>query len=351
MRQRLSVNDTDNTNGHNVCYRFLDELRLGVELESIDHYALSYQRYFKSAWKNLAEVPVQISSHKYITSIEKWTCNCGQQKYHPQHLCKHLVQMVPPPPLTFWRQIIRRRTAPLYRHPVLIPRDEDLDGCDGVSSGTNGSYYNPDDGSITDGDDHVWIGDPDVLMSGEWRDFDIQQILGKRSRSVMSTSVGDGLSSSAEQDMNEIHEQLNDPDESDLEHEVCQTHSKFRADVSLTLPFISKLQALTNALSLCADELAQAVKIIRSQLPHRNQIWMKSVVSQNLGGDISLLVKDIRYVEETGRRRDRTWARAGDHEGMRRSQNTMGYQVRTLTRRRLDHVIHVSEFGSESDES
>jgi hypothetical protein len=104
----------------------------------------------------------------------------------------------------------------------LIPRDEDLDGRDGVSSG---SYYDPDDGSITDGDDHVWIGDPDVLMGGEWRDFDIQGMLGKRSRSVMSTSVGDGLSSSAEVDMNEVHEQLNDPEDSDLEHEVCQTHS------------------------------------------------------------------------------------------------------------------------------
>jgi hypothetical protein len=180
----------------------------------------TYQRYFKSAWKKLVEVPA--SGCKYITRIEEWSCNCGQQKYHPQHLCKHLVQAVPPPPLTFWRQVIRRRAAPLYRHPALIPKDEDSDGHDG---GMYGSYYNPDDGSITDGDDHVWIGDPDVLMSGEWRDFDIQGMLGKRPRSVMSTSVGDGLSSSAEQDMNEIHEQLNDPEDSDLEHEVCQTHS------------------------------------------------------------------------------------------------------------------------------
>ena len=105
----------------------------------------------------------------------------------------------------------------------MIPRDED--GHDGVSSGMYGTYYSPDDGSITDGDDHVWIGDPGVLMSGEWRDFDIQGMLGKQPRSVMSTSVGDGLSSSAEQDMNEIHEQLNDPEDSDLEHEVCQIHS------------------------------------------------------------------------------------------------------------------------------
>ena len=60
----------------------------------------TYQRYFKSAWKKLVEVPA--SGRKYITSIEEWSCNCGQQKYHPQHLCKHLVQAVLPPPMTFW---------------------------------------------------------------------------------------------------------------------------------------------------------------------------------------------------------------------------------------------------------
>ena len=61
---------------------------------------LTYQRYFKSAWKKLVDAPA--SGRKYITSIEEWSCNCGQQKYHPQHLCKHLVQAVSPPPLIFW---------------------------------------------------------------------------------------------------------------------------------------------------------------------------------------------------------------------------------------------------------
>ena len=113
-------------------------------------------------------------------------------------------------------------------------------------------------------------------------------------------------------------------------------------------PFKSKLQTQINALSIRADELVQAAKIIRSQLPHRNPIWINSMASRNLGGDVSLMVKDIRYVEQTGRRRDRTWAQAGDREGMRRSQNTMGYQVRTLTpsRRGLDGV---SEFDLDDD--
>ena len=68
----------------------------------------TYQRYFKSAWKKLEEVPASVHGHsKYITSIEEWTCNCSQQKYHPQHLCEHPVQAVPRLPSTFWRQIIR----------------------------------------------------------------------------------------------------------------------------------------------------------------------------------------------------------------------------------------------------
>ena len=110
-------------------------------------------------------------------------------------------------------------------------------------------------------------------------------------------------------------------------------------------PFISKLQAQINALSIRADELVQAAKIIRSQLPHRNHIWINSIASRNLGGDVSLMVKDIRYVEQTGRRRDLTWAHAGDREGMHRSQNTMGYQVRTWTRMGSSDV---SEFDSGS---
>jgi hypothetical protein len=124
------------------------------------------------------------------------------------------------------------------------------------------------------------------------------------------------------------------------------SHSFLAFGKYITHPNIHiKLQAQIKDLSIRADELAQAAKIIRSQLPHRNRIWINSIASRNLGGDVSLMVKDIRYVEQTGRRRDLTWAHAGDREGMRRSQNTMGYQVRTLTQRRLDNV---SEFGSES---
>ncbi|KAF8223322.1 hypothetical protein L208DRAFT_1186819, partial [Tricholoma matsutake] len=73
------------------------------------------------------------------------------QKYDRHHLCKHLVQSVGLPSRRFWREVIRRRVLPIYRHPDLT-RDSsnDLPG-------------DSPDGGITDGDDHIWTGDVDML--------------------------------------------------------------------------------------------------------------------------------------------------------------------------------------------
>ena len=86
---------------------------------------------------------------------------------------------------------------------------------------TDVEHPDPDEGSITEGDDHVWMGNPDMLVEGQWREFDIEGMLGKRPRSVMSMSTEE-LSSSAEHDMEEVQRLLNDGDESDLEEEVRQ---------------------------------------------------------------------------------------------------------------------------------
>ena len=79
---------------------------------------LSYQKSFKSAWIKLAEV--EVSENTYVTDVTMWTCNCRHQKYHSQHLCKHLMQAVPPPPIHFWRQVVCHRSLPLYHHPALV---------------------------------------------------------------------------------------------------------------------------------------------------------------------------------------------------------------------------------------
>jgi hypothetical protein len=83
-----------------------------------------------------------------------------------------------------------------------------------------------------------------------------------------------------------------------------------------------------DALSICVNELVEAAEIIRSQIQHKNPIWIASMASRNIGGDTSLLVKDIRHVEITGRQREPTWAKPGDRKAVRRSRNTMGYQLR-----------------------
>jgi len=78
-----------------------------------------------------------------------------------------------------------------------------------------------------------------------------------------------------------------------------------------------------------ADLLEQAADIIRSQLPHRNQIWISSMVDRNIGHDVADFVLDVPHVERTGRRRENTWARSGDKVGQLCSRNTMGFQMRS----------------------
>jgi hypothetical protein len=89
-----------------------------------------------------------------------------------------------------------------------------------------------------------------------------------------------------------------------------------------------KLFRMVQMLSVRAEELAEGAHIIKAQLTHKNPIWMRSILSQNIGGDVSDLVHDIRRLELTGRQRENTWAPAGDHDAQCRSRNTMGYQAR-----------------------
>ncbi|KAF8320507.1 hypothetical protein F5887DRAFT_837075, partial [Amanita rubescens] len=84
----------------------------------------TYQKYFKSAWKKLEQA--QVSTRQYVTNVADWTCTCGRQKYDRHHLCKHLVQAVKPLPAHFWREVIRRRVKPIYQHPSLIAKGNDL---------------------------------------------------------------------------------------------------------------------------------------------------------------------------------------------------------------------------------
>jgi hypothetical protein len=99
------------------------------------------------------------------------------------------VQAVPLPPIKFWGQVHRRRTTPIYRHPALAPTLESQPWAEE-------DYLDPDDGCITDGDDHVWVGNPKVLKGGGgWWDFDVTS-LGKRLREDHSSERTEDQSSS-----------------------------------------------------------------------------------------------------------------------------------------------------------
>lgn len=157
-----------------------------------------YQRAFKTSWKLLRRLAV--SSRTYTVNIPSWTCNCGAQKIHPHHLCKHLVQAVGQNmPVRFWREVYRRRSLPLYQHPALTS----------PHAGNRNFHTDPDKGSITEGDDHVYLGDEAILQNREWRDLEggLVENTRKRPRSGSTSSVDTELGATTEEEA-EVQAQL-----------------------------------------------------------------------------------------------------------------------------------------------
>ncbi|KAJ7444276.1 hypothetical protein B0H11DRAFT_2342886, partial [Mycena galericulata] len=245
-----------------------------------------FQKQFKAAWRALQTSPISDDADKkYITRVDRWTCTCKGYKFHACHLCKHLVQAVPSPPMRFWNQVVRRRTVPLYRHPDLIAINAEMDG----------QYIEPLDGSITDGDDHAWSGNPAILGgNGGWQEFDFSttSLLGKRGRSRGSSEASDNTLE--EEEVRRQFFPAFGGDESDDEEERQK----------------NKEHILKRA-----KDLRRAAEILEAQAEAGNAIWMASIVRRNIGND------------STARRRDNTWGKQGDKEANRRMANTMGYQV------------------------
>ena len=73
----------------------------------------TFQQELKQSWKTLSQRP--LLGQDYGTNIQNWTCRCGTQQFQPQHLCKHLVQLVTVNP-DFFAQLNRRRTMPIYEN-------------------------------------------------------------------------------------------------------------------------------------------------------------------------------------------------------------------------------------------
>ncbi|KAJ7802031.1 hypothetical protein B0H14DRAFT_2614794 [Mycena olivaceomarginata] len=251
--------------------------------------------YHCSEWIRLESVTTrEDADEKYITRVDRWTCTCKAQAMHSCHLCKHLVQSLPHPPAKFWMEVVRRRTLPLYCHPALvIPGSQ---------------WIEPADGSITDGDDHGLRTRSNVLAGGGgWRelDFSTPSLLGKRARPVIPEV--DGSSSDDAAEVQRMFFPSFNGEHSDNEEEI---------------------DGYSVHLLKRAEESERAAAIFRAQVPHRNRIWMSSMVKQDVGRDVGNLVKDIHRYESSSRVRDTTWARKkGDKEEQCRIKNTMGYQV------------------------
>lgn len=141
------------------------------------------QRGMKTEWKDLQSRST--SGRSYNTNVEQWTCDCGRQKYSAYCICKHLVQAVPNPSAKFWIQLSRRRTLPIYQHPELHAIDQ-----------PSPPFRDPDAGTISEGDDQNFLGDPEMLSSGEaWQNLVLngpQET--ERSKRGRSWSSGDHMS-------------------------------------------------------------------------------------------------------------------------------------------------------------
>ncbi|KAJ7788196.1 hypothetical protein B0H14DRAFT_3892573 [Mycena olivaceomarginata] len=127
---------------------------------------------------------------------------------------------------------------------------------------------------ITDGDDHAWSYDPKVLTGGGgWRelDFSTTSLLGKRARE-------DSDSGSSAEDVEEIQRHFFpsfDTHDSDDKEQIDQ--------------YTAHLLAL-------AEDFDKAAAILRAQVPHKNKLWMSSIVNRKIGGDVVLLVATTLYV-------------------------------------------------------
>ncbi|KAK6991636.1 hypothetical protein R3P38DRAFT_2459121, partial [Favolaschia claudopus] len=74
-------------------------------------------------------------------------------------------------------------------------------------------------------------------------------------------------------------------------------------------------------------DLEKGIEILREQADHAchdNRVWLRSMKSHNIGGDVAQMVKDVRHVTDTAREtRATTWPQ-GSKQSARYTRNTMG---------------------------
>ncbi len=122
-------------------------------LEGVGHIGAAvqlttYQKELKKSWKALSQCT--LGGKDYRTDIARWTCQCGSQQLQAHHLCKHLVQSMNAS-AGFFTELTHCQTMPIYENTLL------------------GNSISDSKGSISAGDDFVWMGRHSDLLRGKWR--------------------------------------------------------------------------------------------------------------------------------------------------------------------------------------
>ncbi|KAJ7193585.1 hypothetical protein GGX14DRAFT_337576, partial [Mycena pura] len=232
-----------------------------------------FQSEFKRNWNKLAER--SLGTHIYQTDVQRWICNCGQQKYNPYLLCKHLVQALAPPPPNFFTEVVRRRVIPFYYHASLKFKD-----------GT--ALPEPDlTRSVSNGDPIETITDSTLVQQGA-----------KRKRAGPKPPP------------NELY--TRDVMEEDA--------------VNVPLSVIS-LDENSEWLNERIADIKAGIVMMEQQVENRHEakIWIRSMKRANIGKDVAEMAHDVRHFTETGHKRPTTWAQVGNKSSQRYTRNTMGY--------------------------
>ncbi|KAI9103345.1 hypothetical protein DFS34DRAFT_576741 [Phlyctochytrium arcticum] len=142
-------------------------------------------------------VPQPINEH-YRPDAKAWKCTCPSFAINRFLICKHLVQLVHPVPVTFFWEVSRRRTAPYWQHPTLrVIHDEDDDDSDNEGGSGETEEAAEVGGCVPDEENHTEDAEED-----EDSDSEVEN--------EGDVSDGDDRRQTLEEEMGEIRDEIAD---------------------------------------------------------------------------------------------------------------------------------------------
>ncbi|KAG6872732.1 hypothetical protein C0995_007135 [Termitomyces sp. Mi166 len=178
------------------------------------------------------------------------------------------------------------------------------------------------DRSITDGDDHRWSGDQDILHGGgSWRHVvGSLSVLGKQRTldqyldTHTKNPVEVSQASPSEKWPHTMDSEVIDLTYSSPPPEITEDVPTIHSPLCSSSPIQyesgdeQELDDYIQQIQKKADAFKEAAQILRSQIQFKNQIWMKPLSDRKFGRDVMDFVDDIRVYEKTGKKRKATWA-------------------------------------------